>query len=74
MQATQIPSNQPRIGYAYDAIEVCGRNEVPHQVVYMGYQNGRPVVNNGVSQFYAIRKSGYAEEPVYIYNVADKIR
>jgi hypothetical protein len=74
MQATQTSPNQPRISYAYDAVQICAGKEELRQVVYRGFQDGRPVVDDGASEFYATRTSEQDEEPAFKFDVADKLQ
>jgi hypothetical protein len=71
MQTTLTPDTQPRIGFAYDAIEVSSGKEKTHQVVYRGYQGGKHMVNNGKSTYYATRESKNDVEPVFRFDVTD---
>jgi len=64
---------QPRIGFAYDAVEVCSGKEDLRQVVYKGFSNGKHVINNGESEYYATRTSDTNVEPVFRYDTAHKV-
>jgi hypothetical protein len=74
MQATQTSPNQPRINFAYDGVKVRKGKEEPLKVVYRCFQNGKPVITDGYSEFYATRTSGQDEEPVFKFKASDKLR